>query len=70
VEGGFGTSDWNPNGGFLTCLLKTHDGTEYPFMSYRGKTKEFYIGFRPGTGKFGIAARAAHAANEQGIKAK
>ncbi len=42
---------WNPKGGLNLVL---------PFISYRGKKIEWYIGFRPQDGGFGIALRKRH----------
>ena len=47
---------FNPKGGFEWIIHRSH----LPFISYRGKWVEWYVGWRP-DGIFGIAVRHSHA---------
>ena len=61
VTGDFPDSMFNPNGGFNRTVLTTVDGKRYPYISYRGTSVEWYIGWRPTSGAFGMALRKARA---------
>ncbi len=57
-----GIPTWNPSDGFWFLVHKSG----LPFLSYRGKHIEFYIGWRP-SGAFGIAFRHANARGSEKV---
>lgn len=62
TDGPYGAVTWNPNGGGWNWLVHTLQ-TDSPFdkrffVSYRGTTYEWYLGWRP-NGAFGMAFRKA-----------
>lgn len=57
--GDYPTQIWNPNGGWNFAVIH-YRRVFLPFVSYRGKSVEFYLGWRE-SGAFGRALRKANA---------